>query len=378
MRETRRQRGVFEKQPGSGVWWIRYAGADGRIRREKVGNRGAALKLYQKRKTQVLQGEKLPENFRAKSVLFSELAGSALEWSKMHKLSHHDDAIRMKRILEAFASWPAESITSQDIERWFAEQHWKPATFNRYKALFSLVYRLGINSGRIKLNPARLVKTRTENNGRIRYLSTEEETRLRQEIAKHCPERLPEFDIAVHTGMRRSEQYGLTWDCVDFEKRILTIPRSKHGGTRYVFLNEVALAALQVLWRFSNGTGRVFSMGYTSELSYGARGWFEKCVKEAKIESFTWHCLRHTFASNLVMRGVDIRTVQELLGHKTIQMTLRYAHLAPQHQLAAVQRLCDTKALPDEKAGATQSSATDTRTSTSDIEAFGSESVKLQ
>src|SRR6266852_9963657 len=98
----RKQRGVFEKAPGSGVWWVRYADASGRIRREKVGNRGAALQLYQKRKTQVLQGEKLPENFRARSVLFSELANNALEWSKAHKLSYGDDVIRMKRLLEAF------------------------------------------------------------------------------------------------------------------------------------------------------------------------------------------------------------------------------------------------------------------------------------
>lgn len=165
--------------------------------------------------------------------------------------------------------------------------------------------------------------------------------------------------------MRRSEQYGLTWDCVDLEKRILTIPRSKHGGTRYVFLNNTALTAVQVLWKFSGWVGRVFSKGYTSESSYGAREWFEKCLKAAKIENFTWHCLRHTFASNLEMHGVDIRTLQELMGHKTIQMTRGYAHLAPQHQLAAVQRLCDTKPQPEEP-GAAQNRATDTRTSTDD------------
>jgi site-specific recombinase XerC len=100
-------------------------------------------------------------------------------------------------------------------------------------------------------------------------------------------------------------------------------------------------------------------------------------VKNAKVEDFTWHCLRHTFASNLVMQGVDIRTVQELMGHKTIQMTLRYAHLAPQHQLAAVQRLCDTKALPKEQ-GAESQNATDTRTDTSASGEVERRSMKLQ
>jgi integrase len=211
------------------------------------------------------RARKLPENFRAESVLFSEIADNALAWAKTHKLSYGDDVIRMKRILEAFKSRPAESISSQDIEKWFAEQTWKPATFNRYKALFSLVYRLAISAGKVKVNPARAVKTRTENNGRTRFLSKEEETRLRQQIAEHCPEHLPEFDIALYTGMRRSEQYGLTWGCVDLERRILTIPRSKHGWMRYVFLNDTSLAALQMLWKFPNGTGRVFSSGCTSK-----------------------------------------------------------------------------------------------------------------
>jgi hypothetical protein len=70
------------------------------------------------------------------------------------------------------------------------------------------------------------------------------------------------------------------------------------------------------------------------------REWFRKCLDEAKISNFTWHCLRHTFASRLVMAGVDLRTVQQLMGHKTIQMTIRYSHLAPEHQLSAVQLLC--------------------------------------
>lgn len=71
----------------------------------------------------------------------------------------------------------------------------------------------------------------------------------------------------------------------------------------------------------------------------GPRHWFEPAVRKAKIRSFSWHCLRHTFASRLVMAKVDIRTVQGLLGHKSIAMTVRYSHLTPSHTLAAVERL---------------------------------------
>jgi site-specific recombinase XerD len=69
------------------------------------------------------------------------------------------------------------------------------------------------------------------------------------------------------------------------------------------------------------------------------REWFGAACDEAKIEGVTWHTLRHTFASRLVMAGVDLKTVQELMGHKTIAMTARYAHLSPEHKLSALERL---------------------------------------
>jgi hypothetical protein len=70
-----------------------------------------------------------------------------------------------------------------------------------------------------------------------------------------------------------------------------------------------------------------------------ARDWFEPVLEISKLKDYTWHCNRHTFASRLVMAGVDIRTVADLMGHATIQMTMRYAHLAPEHTQDAVDRL---------------------------------------
>ena len=97
----------------------------------------------------------------------------------------------------------------------------------------------------------------------------------------------------------------------------------------------------------------------------GPRYWFGSAIRAAKILSFSWHCLRHTFASRLVMAGVDIRTVQELMGHKTISMTVRYSHLAPTHTLAAVERL----------SGAVSEAPTDTKTSTEALVALEPESA---
>jgi len=236
-------------------------------------------------------------------------------------------------LLAWFREYPAESITAQDIERQFAKQDWLPATFNRYRALLSFTYRLAIRDGRVKQNPARLVPHRVEDNARIRFLSVKEETALRKSIEAECPERMPEFVLALNTGLRLSEQYGLLWENVSLSLRMLTIPRSKNGSMRHVPLNQAAIRALEELRKQHDASE--FVCGGCRE----PRRWFELVLTGAGITNFSWHCLRHTFASRLVMAGVDLRTVQELLGHKVIAMTVRYAHLAPKHTLAAVERL---------------------------------------
>jgi site-specific recombinase XerD len=185
----------------------------------------------------------------------------------------------------------------------------------------------------VKENPARLVPHRLEDNARIRFLSADEETSLRKAIDEKCPEHMPEFDLAINTGIRLGEQYGLLWESVSLPRRTLTIPRSKNGTMRHVPLNQAAVKALENLR--NRYPASEFACGGARE----PRRWFETVLKSAKVTTFSWHCLRHTFASRLVMAGVDIRTVQELLGHKTIGMTVRYSHLAPKHTLAAVERL---------------------------------------
>jgi site-specific recombinase XerD len=227
--------------------------------------------------------------------------------------------------------------------------------------LLKLTYRLAEKNRKIKSNPARLLRMHKENNARVRYLNqykplpaktnylkdmkTEEE-RLRAVISHEYPYHLPEFEIALHTGVRRSEQYRLEWANVDFAHRVLTIVQSKHGETRHVGLNSIALAIFQFLQGRKPERDHVFlSMRGDTPLTKN-RHWFEDAVSKAGLKDFTWHDLRHTFASRLTMAGVDLRTVQDLMGHKTIQMTCRYTHLAPAHQLAAVERLISAPAEP--------------------------------
>ena len=361
---------MFEKVPGTGVWWIRYADAMGRIRREKAGPKSSALVLYRKRKTESLQGKKLPENLRAPMVSFADLAREALAYSKANKRSYGDDVNRMEKLLSRFRDRAADSITPQELEQHLAQtaeqNEWAPATINRYRALISLVFRLGIESGRVKENPARLVKHRQENNARVRWLSAEEEVRLRAAVSATCPEHIPELDLALNTGLRLGELYGMDWENVNLARRVLTIPRPKNGEMRHVPLNGPAMAALDELQKRTDGIGPVIRNADGGALA-SPRYWFEPAVKRAKLRSFSWHCLRHTFASRLVMAGVDLRTVQELMGHKSIQMTVRYSHLTPKHTLAAVELL----------AGAVTVVPTDTKTSTEQKDQISAETVHI-
>jgi integrase len=148
-------------------------------------------------------------------------------------------------------------------------------------------------------------------------LEEKEENLLRQEILELYPDCEPEFDLAIHTGMRRGEQYRLRWQDVDLKREIITIPRSKHGEVRHIQINSAAHAALLKLRR-GDGVGYVCP-GLEGPRNRDWRRWFEEIVVKAKILDFRWHDLRHTFASRLVMAGVPLRTVQKLLGHKRME-----------------------------------------------------------
>lgn len=328
---SRRPRGVYEKIPGSGVWYVRYADAGGRLRKEKVGHsKRLAGELYRKRKTEAKEGREFPQ--RRRHVRFRELARDALEYAEARLAPDTNRAGRIRTLVRWFGDRPAAQVTPQDIERRLAElaQGRAPATVNRYHALVKRVYSLGNKNGKVTVNPARLVKLRRENNARVRFLNEQEEAALRGKIRELYPEREPEFELALHTGLRWGKQYGLRWPDIDMDRNVLTVRRSKDGERRHVPINSVARAALEALRRHD---------GAETVCKKGQRRWFERVVQEARVENFHWHDLRHTFASRLAMNGESILTIKELLGHKTIAMTLRYAHLTPDYKRKAVERL---------------------------------------
>jgi integrase len=333
--------GVFEKAPGSDIWWIRYK-VNGVEHREKVGRRGDAINLYRIRKADILRSAKMPANLRQRGIKFSAIGRDAIERYQSHDRKDVRNFLsRMKIILEDFGNRIAEDIKPSEIDCWLGAHDWTPATKNRYKNVFGKTYKIALADGKVTNNPARMVEQRAENNARIRFLSDDEEKRLRAVIAKRFRMHMPEFDVALHTGMRKSEQFTLEWSQVSLGRKRIKLEKTKNGSNREIPeipLNKTCLKVFESVYATRPHNGRIFQSKFGRDLN-DPRAWFEIAVREAKVSNFRWHDLRHTFISRLVMKDVNLRTVQELAGHKTISMTTRYAHLAPEHNQAAIEKL---------------------------------------
>jgi hypothetical protein len=123
---------------------------------------------------------------RARVVKFAELANDALGYCRANNLGQQFDAYRIGRLVDEFGPRPAE-LPIDDLRRWFTEQEWKPATFNRYKSMLSLIYRLGIEHGKITSNPAKLLKRKQEDNGRGFWASIRQKKSPSYELQSRRP-----------------------------------------------------------------------------------------------------------------------------------------------------------------------------------------------
>lgn len=333
--QPKKTRGLFERPAGSGVWWINYY-VNGKQHREKVGRKSDAIALYQKRKSDARRGLKLPELQPQRVATFGELAQGAVDYAKVHLKTWADYDWKERALREPFGERPAADITPQEIDRFLTEGCKTPATANRFRAFFSLCYRLGMENGRVTVNPARLVRMRRESNARLRYLSRAEFQKVSEVILRDNPRQHPAFVVSVYTGMRWGEQFSLTWSQVDLKRRVIRLTETKNGSARNVPLNSMALDALRKQQTLvpHKPPDPVFP-----EAGDYCRFWFEPALSEAGIAGYTWHCNRHTFCSWLAMAGVSIKEIQTLAGHKTITMAARYAHLSPDAAASASERM---------------------------------------
>jgi integrase len=163
--------------------------------------------------------------------------------------------------------------------------------------------------------------------------------RLRKAITKEFPEHLPELTVSLGTGMRLSEQYSLTWEQIDFARKEINLEQTKNGSARTIPMNSAVRQAFEILHEMDKPA----SAGSRVFLLLSPRYWFAAALADAKIARYRWHDNRHTFCSRLAMRGENMKVIQQLAGHKTIQMSARYAHLGEKNLRTAIESLCGSR-----------------------------------
>jgi integrase len=240
----------------------------------------------------------------------------------------------VKIINQYFGGKRPTDITVQDIQAFQADQSRRgkaPASVNRYAGILSQMFALAVQWGQVGHNPVEEVAPLRVRNARTRFLSDEDEDML----VKACGPAIKAVIIAaIHPGLRRTELATLTWRDTDLQRRIVRVrpEYSKSRIGREVPMDRTVYALLSGLRTptargsdpvFKNRFGRAFKRLSTL---------FSCVVKRTELVDVRFHDLRHTFASRLVMRGADLRTVQELMGHQDIRSTQRYAHLSASHK----------------------------------------------
>jgi len=315
------------------TWYIDYY-VNGRRRREAVGsNRRVAEGVLAKRKVEITENRYLDVRQRTK-VTFDQLAIQYLEWSRANKRSWQRDERSIRMLKRWFSGKQLSAISTLTIERFKAQRKREvsPASVNRELSCVKHMFSKAIQWQLFDSNPAKAVRKYRENNARIRYLTTAEVKRLRHTCADWL---WPIVQTALCTGMRKGEILRLRWDDVDFDRQLIYVRQSKSGEPRHV---PIAAPLYPTLSRLTVISAYVFPREDGCPRQ-DVRGAFEGAVKRAGIHDFRFHDLRHTFASHLVMNGVDLLTVKELLGLKTLDLVQRYAHLSPSHKQKAVDML---------------------------------------
>lgn len=311
------------------------------------------------------------ERKRAKAATLREyLENVYAPWATAHRKDGTATVARLRRCFEGeLGGKQLTEITPWLIEKWRSRRvktGKAQSTINRDLSALKAALNRAVDWDVIDANPITKVKpTKLDRAGVARYLTDTEETSLRNALAErdakarvaranankwrkergypqmpallYADHLKPMVLLALNTGLRRGELFNLRWADVDLDRASLTVQGAgaKSGQTRHVPLNVEAHAVLR---DYPRPYDLVFPGKCGNRLNNVKKAW-AGITKAAGLTDFRFHDLRHSFASRLVMVGVDLNTVRELLGHADIKMTLRYAHLAPEHKAQAVARL---------------------------------------
>jgi integrase len=335
-------------------WLVEIRYPDGSRFRKRMRREREALRLWAAEQAKIENGTW--DERAARNVTVAAAFEQYRAYSKIQHRSHNSYVDPSLTLLEEHlgAQTSLAKVTSQQVEDFKLKRAQKVsrATTDKdlavLKALFNwcIAHRLAVS------NPVRRVKLFHEDNSRLRYLSREEYERLikaartlaaRTSVSKPSPYLEEKIILAAHTGLRRGSLFNLRWDQIDFANSVMRIPRTKSGRPLSVPLNLTAKGTLEKL-HAAREPEAAYVFPHTSGPNVGEpvqdiKNGFHAALELAEIQNFTWHDLRHTFASWLMMRGASLRSVAELLGHQSLKMTMRYAHLSPAFLSAEVSLL---------------------------------------
>lgn len=328
-------------------YWIRYW-ADGKEHRESAGpSKRDAERALGARLKEIKEGRFYDIKKRCK-VTLEEFKPRYMEWAKASKRSWRRDKYSLRNLCARFGNTILKDISVSEVEKYkrarlsggltFGDKIPSPSTVNRELRCLTKVLNLAVDLGVLAENPiAGKVKMHREPTGRVRYLQPEEIEKLLSECADHLK---PIVYLAMLTGMRKGEILGLRWDEVDLSRGVIRLPgeRTKNGRSKVVPLARDALQVLRAAHKNrSNGCLYVFPRSDGKPRGDVIKA-FKGACRRAGIRDFTFHDLRHCFASALAMRGVPLQAIGALLGHQSPTMTARYAHLSPQALQGAVEQ----------------------------------------
>jgi len=325
---------------GQTRWYVDFTGKDGERNRQVIKHaqsRGEAVVALQRLIAEHFDRRHNPAR-SAEKMSFADFADLFLrEYSMPRKKSWKWDAYRLEQMKQDFGRIPIGRIGDSDILAYRQKRLSNgvaPTTTNRDLALLKKLFAFGVERELLRNNPARTVKKFSEVDSiRDRVLTPKEEGRLFQVLPAWLR---PLATAALHTGMRLGELLMLRWGSVDFDRGRIKVEHTKSHRARLIPINRILRTELERL-RATKPFGDVifpFKKSWTSEC-------FSKACRRAGVLRMTFHDLRRTFGTRLLEGGANIVTVQRLLGHGSVEMTMRYLHPADALSDEAVDRLGD-------------------------------------
>lgn len=260
------------------------------------------------------------------------------KYSQQNKKSYCADIYFIKVLKSYFdESLYANDLKLSDFEKFKEalrkDRNSSNSTINKYLNALSKMFTLGINEKIITENPLKSIKRFQEANYKIRYLTTDEEIRLFKAVDELFPYLRPLITTALQTGMRKGEIFNLKWSNIDFDYGFIELLETKSGKSRKIPLSDKMKELLDGIEKVSE---YVFINPDTGKPYTDIKHSFATVLKEAKIDNFRFHDLRHTVATRLVEKGIDLVVVKEILGHSKIETTMRYAHAVPKRKMDAI------------------------------------------